>query len=223
MKMEQIRRMWAPTSGKISSDWLMGRDSTNPVMPAPTKRCAPENQTCAKMKHNENRRWKIPFFLGKFPSKAHVFFFVGVGGSKTWHRLWVEKSGLPNVLPNWDYCCSDALRAATVKSWSNWNSYFSHQRINPVGNMAEHDFVGDVWSKHPTGSLTGLDPSWNEQMGNPFNAGSDAGSFKLSRHISAYLRQITSHLILTNLYQFLISGAVKLLIRIIMASQHAPM
>ena len=94
----------------------MGRDSTNPVMPAPTKRCAPENQTCAKMKHNENRRWKISFFLGKFPSKAHVFFFVGVGGSKTWHRLWVEKSGLPNVLPNWDYCCSDALRAATVKS-----------------------------------------------------------------------------------------------------------
>lgn len=87
MKMEQIRRMWAPTSGKISSDWLMGRDSTNPVMPAPTKRCAPENQTCAKMKHNENRRWKIPFFLGKFPSKAHVFFFCWGG--------WVENLASP--------------------------------------------------------------------------------------------------------------------------------
>ena len=65
----------------------MGRESTNPVMPAPTKRCAPENQTCAKMKHNENRRWKIRFFLGRFLSKAHVFIFFGVG--------WVENLASP--------------------------------------------------------------------------------------------------------------------------------
>lgn len=87
MKMEQIRKMWAPTSGKVSPDWLMGRESTNPVMPAPTNRSAPEIQTRAKMKHNENRRWKIRFFLGRFPSKAHVFFFFSGG--------WVENFASP--------------------------------------------------------------------------------------------------------------------------------
>lgn len=42
---------------------------------------------------------KFVSFWAGFLARLMSLFFLGLGGSKTWHRPWVDKSSLPNVPP----------------------------------------------------------------------------------------------------------------------------